>query len=132
MGERPAGYRYPHATTDARDADHRFCPVLEAVRARVGRGAEDWGKIQNVSARLPTPAAADDVMRGLYRARNHTGKKRGACGGQALSVQAGYYDNTDGTFSVWFRVWDRATAKKYLAARVQAGEQLAYNVMRRT
>lgn len=132
MGERPAGYRYPHVTTEARDADHRFCPVLEAVRARVEAGAEEWGKIQHVSATLATPAAADDVMRGLYRARNHTGKKRDACGPRALSVQAGYYDNPDGTFGVWFRVWDRATAKRYLAARVAAGEQLAYNVMRRT
>lgn len=130
MASRPAGARYPFATTDVRDADHRFCPVLDAVRHRVASGREQWGVRHDMPERL-TEAEAQEAKRGLYRARNHTGLKRDACGPTALSVRADYDANPDGTFSVWFQVWSRREAKREITRRVANGEQLAYNPLRR-
>jgi hypothetical protein len=131
VGKRPAGGRYPHVTTDAREADHTWCPVLTAVLERVGAGREPWGKMQGP---YPVPGgelAAREAKRGLYRARNHTGKKRDACNAKAVSIKAECGTDADGNWQVWFQVWDRAAAKKEIARRVGAGESLAYNVMRR-
>ncbi|SRR6266702_2420949 len=129
MRRRPAGARYPHATTDGRDADHRFCPVLDAIRARVEAGKETWG-VPHPMPPVPDEAAARDAAAGLYRARNHTGLKRGACGTRPLSVRATYAASSDGSWTVTVQVWDRATAKREIARRVRDGETLAYNVLR--
>lgn len=129
MSKRPAGYRYPHVTTEAKESDHRFCPVLEAVRQRVADGREPWG-YPHVMPPVKSLAEAQDAKNGLYRARNHTSRKRGRCGDQALSVRADYHDNGDGTYTITFQVWDRATAKQEIIRRVRDGEQLAYNVRR--
>lgn len=126
-GRRPAGADYPHATTDAREPDHRYCPVLEHIRQRVIAGKEPWGKLQ-VMPPVPDRETATDAEKGLYRARNHTGR---TCGPDQLSVKVFKAENTDGTWAISFQVWDRATAKAHIAARVQAGEQLPYNVLRR-
>lgn len=131
MARRPPGKRYPHVTTDAREPDHTWCPVLAAALARVDAGDEPWGKVQGP---FPVPGgelAALEAKRGLYRARSHTGKKRGACGTRALSVKADYGPDEQGNWQAWFQIWDRAAAKKEIARRVGAGESLAYNVMRR-
>src|SRR6266700_6055308 len=128
MGQRPAGARYPHATTDVRDADHRFCPVLDAVRRRVEAGKETWG-VPHPMPPVPDEAAARDAVAGLYRARNHTGLKRGPCGPRPLSVRATCAPGSDG-WIVTVQVWDRATAKREIARRVHDGETLAYNVLR--
>ncbi len=130
MGIRPASHRYPHVTTDSREADHRFCPVLEVVRQLVERGAEPWGVEHPMPDKL-TLAEAIDAKQGLYRARNHTSLKRGACGSMPLSVRANYRANGDGTYSIVFQVWSRAQAKKEITRRVTAGETLAYNPMRK-
>src|SRR6185437_16703164 len=130
MTGRPAGVRYPHATTEAREADHRFCAVLEAVRQAVASGRDQWGTRYPMPDRL-TAAEAKEAVKGLYRARNHTSLKRGACGTEPLSVQAGHEANGDGTYSVWLRVWSRALARAEIVRRVQAGEQLPYNPMRK-
>lgn len=129
-GRRPAGARYPHATTDAKEADHRFCPVLEAVRSRIDSGREQWGQLHEMPP-VADEASAIDAKKGLYRARNHTGKKRGACSPVAVSVQADYNKLSDGTYQVWFRVFRRQDAKREIAQRVNRGEELAYNVHRK-
>ena len=127
---RPAGRRFPHATSSAREADHSFCPVLETVRQRVERGLEQWGTLHNMPA-VAREAEARDAKNGLYRAARHTGRARGRCGeGEPLSVQAGY-DRTAGGFAIWFRVFTRAQARAEIVRRVNSGESLAYNVMRR-
>lgn len=129
MPNRRPGVRYPHVTTDAREADHSYCPVLEVVRARVGAGAEHWWELHKMPP-VPDEQTARDAKNGLYRARNHTSKRRGSCGPVPLSIQADYDANADGTFTVWFRVTTRALAKAEIARRVNRGESLAYNVMR--
>lgn len=129
MPNRRPGARYPYATTDAREPDHSYCPVLETVRRRVEAGAESWWQLH----RMPPVAdeqTARDAKAGLYRARNHTSKRRGSCGPVPLSIQADYEPLEDGTFSVWFRVTTRALAKAEIARRVNRGQSLAYNVMR--
>lgn len=131
MPNRSPGARYPHVTTDAREADHTWCPVLAAVAARVQAGHEEWGAMQGP---YPVPGgqlAAQEAKRGLYRARNHTGRKRGACGALALSVRADAGPDQNGDWQVWFQVWDRAAAKREIIRRVHAGESLAYNVRRK-
>lgn len=74
---------------------------------------------------------AKDAKAGLYRARNHTGLKRQPCGAEPLSVRADITANDDGSWSVWFQVWSRREAKREIARRVRAGEQLAYNPLRK-
>ncbi|MGH3226717.1 MAG: hypothetical protein ACRDPY_49915 [Streptosporangiaceae bacterium] len=130
MPNRSPGARYPHATTDAREADHTWCPVLAAVAARVAAGREQWGAVQGP---YPVPGgqpAALEAKRGLYRARGHTGRRRGGCGALALSVRADTGPDEAGGWQVWFQVWDRAQAKREIVRRVRAGESLAYNVRR--
>lgn len=131
MPNRSAGPRYPFPTTAAREADHTWCPVLAAVLGRVEAGAEPWGQLQGP---YPVPGGQEQALeakRGLFRARNHTGRKRGACGARALSVSAEAGPDEAGNWSVWFRIYDRAAAKKEITRRVRNGESLAYNVMRR-
>lgn len=142
MGKRPAGARYPHATsrqpgpgggliTTPKDADHRFCPVLAAVAAEVGAGREPWGT-PHVLPPVGSEADARDAVAGLYRARNHTSRKRGACVGQALSVRASCAPGGGrGKWLVTLQVWDRAAARAEIVRRVRDGEQLAYNVRRK-
>jgi hypothetical protein len=131
MAKRPPGARYPHVTTDAREADHSYCPVLAAVLSRIETGKESWGSLHVAPQRFASREAALEARRGLFRARNHTGRKRGSCGARALSLQSGAEMQADGSWVVWYRVFDRAAAKKEIARRVGAGEPLAYNVMRR-
>lgn len=143
MGKRPAGARYPHAVTreagpggglitTPKPADHRFCPVLAAVAAEVGAGREPWGT-PHVLPPVATEAEARDAVAGLYRARNHTGRKRAACSPAALSVKATCAPGGGrGKWVVTLQVWDRATARAEIVRRVRDGEQLAYNVRRRT
>lgn len=141
MGKRPAGARYPHATTrqagpaggtitTPKEADHRFCPVLAAVAGEVAAGREPWGT-PHVLPPVATEDEAADAVAGLYRARNHTGRKRGACHDQALSVRATWAHAGRGKYVVTLQVWDRATARAEIVRRVRDGEQLAYNVRRK-
>ena len=130
MATRPAGARYPFPTTDAREADHRFCGVLDAIRRQVAEGKSQWGDRFPMPDRL-TEAEARAAKQGLYRARSHTSLRRGACGSEPLSVQADYEANGDGTYSVWVRVWTRALAQQEIVRRVNGGESLAYNPMRK-
>lgn len=126
-GKRPAGASYPHATTDAREADHRFCPLLARIAGRVAAGKEDWGTLHVHGRPLPE-ADAVDAEKGLYRARNHSGR---TCGEQALSVKVTRTANADGTQQIAYQVWPRSAGKKHVIARVRRGETLPYNVLRR-
>lgn len=126
-GKRPAGARYPHATTDARDADHRFCAVLARVAERVAAGKEPWGTL-HVIGRPLSEAGALDAQRGLYRARNHSGR---TCGADPLSVKVTRTAGSNGTWTISFQVWSRRAAKKHIVERVRRGETLPYNVLRR-
>lgn len=107
-----------------------MCPVLAAVAGRAERGTESWGTPHPLPP-VPDKATADKAVKSLYRARNHTGLKRGGCGSRALSVRAVAIRNHDGTWTITLQVWDRKLGKKEIARRVQAGESLKYNVLRR-
>lgn len=127
MGRRPAGHRYPHATTAAKDADHSRCPVLAAVAQLVAEGREPWGTVHEHT--VATEAEAIEWKNALYKARNHTGRKRGACYPRALSVRATIAP-AGKKWRVTLQVWDRQAGKAEIVRRVQAGEKLAYNVRR--
>ena len=126
-GKRPAGRRYPHATTDAREHDHRWCPVAGAVAQRAMAGKEDWGTRHDYPA-VRSEAEARDIKNGLYRARSCRALR--AEGIPVLSVQADYDRMEDGTFRPWLRVWTKEAGRAEIIRRVKAGEPLHYNVMR--
>lgn len=126
-GRRPAGDRYPHVTTDAKEADHRYCPVLERVAHAVAAGEQQWGFLHVMPDQLDA-ADAVDAEKGLYRARHHSGR---TCGTQQLSVRVTRTQREDGTWQVAFQVWPRTAAKQNIAGRVARGESLPYNVLRR-
>lgn len=132
MRKRPAGKRYPHVTTDATTHDHRYCPVVAAIARRIADGREQGG-LRHVLPAVPDErnddgTGADDIKRGLYRARSC--RQLTLEGVPQRSVQADYERLPDGTWQPWVRVWDRAEAKREITRRVKAGEPLPYNVMR--
>lgn len=134
MAKRPAGRRYPHVTTAAKEHDHRWCPVVGAVARRAVAGQEQWGVRHDLPAvgelTNDSGSGALDIKRGLYRARSCR-QLRGE-GLPLLSIQADYEQLSDGTYRPWVRVFDRAQAKKEIVRRVSSGEPLAYNTLRRT
>ncbi len=123
-GRRPAGARYPHA---AIEPDHRFCPVLETIRQDIRGGRRRWGELVELGD-VDDLAAAREAERGLYRARLHTGRR---CGDEPLSVRVTKTARPDGRWSLAVQVWTREAAQRHIAARVEAGDPLAYNVMRK-
>lgn len=123
-----AGRRYPHATTDARPHNHRFCPVIGKIADSVRAGAEEWGTPHEWP--VPSETIADEVKRAFYAARYCA--QLGRRFGEMMSIQAGYRPREGGGYYVWVRVWPRSIARKEMARRVKAGEPLAYNVMRST
>lgn len=127
MGRRPAGARYPHATTAAAEPDHRYCPVLETIRQDVRGGRRQWGELVELGD-VADLAAARDAERGLYRARYHTGR---ACGDEPLSIRVSKRALDDGRWSLAVQVWTREAGRAHVAATVEAGTPLAYNVLRR-
>ncbi|HEX4788776.1 MAG TPA: hypothetical protein VH372_09970 [Actinospica sp.] len=136
MARKTAGAKYPHASSTARQHDHRWCPVVGAVAEQVKAGNEEWGTPH------PLPPVASDLLavqirQGLFRGRDcaQLKKKHGT-----LSVAVGY-QRADGTLSnklvtsggkyiLVVRVWSRDIAKQEIARRVGDGEQLHYNVLR--
>lgn len=127
MAKRPAGKRYPHATTAARPHDHRWCPVAGAIAQRAVDGKEQWGVLHEFPP-VGDEETAADIKRGFYRARSC--KELRAEGLPAISIQAGYEHLDDGTYRPWLRVFDRNQARHEIVRRVQSGEPLAYNVLR--
>lgn len=136
MARKTAGARYPHASSTAREHDHRWCPVVAAVAAQVKAGGEEWGQPH------PLPAVASDILavqirQGLFRGRDcaELKKKHGQ-----LSVSVTFRGDdgelhnklvtSGGKYVLVVRVWSRAIAKQEIARRVGDGEQLHYNVMR--
>jgi hypothetical protein len=126
-GKRPAGRKYPHATTDAREHDHQYCPVAGAIAKRAIGKREQWGTRHDFPA-VATEDEAKEIKAGMFRARNCQ-VLRGE-GLPEISVQADYDQLADGTFRPWLRVFLRSQAKAEIARRVKAGESLVYNVMR--
>lgn len=126
-GKQPAGNRYPHATTAAKEHDHRWCPVAGAIATQAAAGKEQWGTRHDFPP-VTSEDQAKDIKSGFFRARNCT-ILRGE-GLPELSVQADYDRLQNGTFQPWIRVFLRSQAKAEIARRVKAGEPLVYNVMR--
>jgi hypothetical protein len=126
-GQRPAGARYPHATTAAKQADHRFCAVLEHLRQDIRAGNRQWGELVELGQAADFEQARD-AERGLYRARSHTGR---TCGDEPLSIRVHKQPAADGSWSLWVQVWTRAAGQAHVASTVGAGQKLAYNVQRR-
>lgn len=126
-GRRPAGARYPHATTAAREADHTFCAVLEHARQDIRAGRRQWGDVIELGD-VPDAAAARDAERGLYRARYHTGR---SCGDEPLSIRVTKTAKPDGAWAMAIQVWTRAAGQQHVADTVKSGRPLSYNVLRR-
>lgn len=127
MARTRAGKRYPHVTTAAREHNHRMCPVVEMIADRVAAGAEPWGTRHDMPA-VPADKIAREVKQAFYSARYC--KQLMAKTGEPLSVQSDFDRIGKTSFVVWVRVWPRSVAKAEIARRVNAGEPLAYNVLR--
>lgn len=133
MARKTAGYRYPHATTAARQHDHSMCAVAETIAARAEAGAEEWG----TPHRLPPvgdPAEAHRIRNRLFAAKQC---KRVQKAHGMLSIAVHYL--TDGEeltntrtatgrgHILVIRVWPIAHGRARITERVEAGEQLDYN-----
>lgn len=134
-----AGRRYPYATTDARQHDHTYCPVVSAIAERVEQGAEDWGTPHPLP--LPPDTTEDQarrIRRGVFLGRSCK-RNTARYGGLSVSAKWRLDDGTevngspvrssDGYVLV-VRVWSRAAGKQEMARRVSAGQPLHYNVLR--
>lgn len=128
MARKIAGRRYPFASTDARQHDHRFCPVVAKLAKLAGEGAEAWGTVHAYP--VSSAAQADDAKRGIYRARKHGYSPRAVVVGPGGQLASGAIV-PEGSWVVEVQVFTRAAAKSYIAGQVQQGRPLAYNVLRR-
>lgn len=131
MARKTAGARYPHASSTARQHDHRYCPVIGAIAARVGAGAEEWGTAHPLA--VPPGTDPVTVRQGLFRGRD-CAKLKSQHGALSVSVTYRADDGTESNRQVSstlvVRVWSRDIAKQEIARRVKDGEGLHYNVMR--
>lgn len=116
MARQGAGYRYPHATTDQRTHDHRFCAVVAAIAEAAESGAESWGTVHEFP--LESADEAEAARLGMYRARRH-----------GHSVRANWRRSGKG-YVLSVQVWTRDMAKQHIIDRANRGERLPYNVMR--
>lgn len=126
MPRTQAGKRYPHITTAAKPHDHSMCGVVEVIAERVAGRLEPWGTLHYMPP-LPSETAAKKVKGSFYSARycrKLTGKL-----GEPVSIQSDWEQQPTG-YVVWVRVWPRSVAKAEITRRVQAGEELHYNVLR--
>src|SRR5215469_10020983 len=101
MGRKTAGYRYPHATTDAREHDHRMCRVVEVIADRVLAGTEQWGIIH------PMPPVGDETTAKRTRARFFNAKfcrQLERKYGELMSVRC-EYELTEAGYVVSVQVW---------------------------
>lgn len=123
MARKTAGYRYPHATTDAREHDHRMCLVVQAIADRATAGTEPWG------TRHPMPLVPTQEIAKKTRARMHNAKfcrQLEQRYGELMSVKCDYEPSGD-RWQIWVQVWPRSVARAEITRRVRAGEGLAYN-----
>lgn len=98
----------------SRERETRWDPVITAA-------LEHPYRTRHVAGVLDDEREARDAAAGIYAARRHF----------KVSVKSGVEPSPDGKkFTVWFILFDPADAKKYIAAKVAAGEPLAYNVLR--
>lgn len=138
MPRRGAGYRYPHATTDAREHACRMCTVIGLIAAKARDGAEEWGTLHQLPP-LDSGPQARKIRNQLFDGR--TCKKNTNVHGE-LSVSVKYL-NPDGThtdssaltdhgYVLVVRVWPKDTGRKEITRRVSRGESLAFNPYRET
>lgn len=123
MPRRTAGRRYPHATTDAREHDHRMCLVVQAIADRATAGDEPWGTRHDMPV-LPDEATAKKVRSRMHTTKFCRGLERRF--GELMSVKCEIEPAAKG-WLVWVKVWPRSLARAEITRRVSAGEQLHYN-----
>ena len=127
MARKQAGRGYPHISSTARPHNHRMCPVIAEIARAAYAGHEPWGTRHEWTVR--TEQLAKDAKTGFYAAKR--------CGqlknefGEYISVQTDIEPHGD-AWKVWVKTWPRSVAKAEIARRVEAGEPLAYNVLRGT
>jgi hypothetical protein len=138
MPRKGAGYKYPHITTAARVHDHTMCPVTSAIAEAARAGDEPWGTEHDMPIMAVDADKAIEIRRKLFTAKDC---KRLAAVHGALSVSVtwrtpeGGLQNSppvrlEGGYQLVVRVWAKSIAKAEIQRRVEAGEPLAYNVMR--
>jgi hypothetical protein len=139
MPRKTAGYRYPHATTDARRHDHRMCAVIQKIAERAASGTEDWGTPHRLPPLDTTEAQAEEIRDQLFNGRNCRRVARAAGGPLSVSVTFltpdGQLANSPAVrrpegYILIVRVWQRGTSRLHIAARVENGERLPYNPLR--
>lgn len=136
MPRATAGYRYPHATTAAREHDHKFCDVVAAIAARAAAGHEEWGTV-HLMPPIADAGQAKTVRNKIFNGRNC---KQLAARFGTLSVSVRYlvpsgdFTNkqapVNGAYVLVVGVYLREQARQEIAGRVGRGEQLAYNPYR--
>lgn len=126
MARKTAGRRYPHATTDAREHDHRMCKVVEAIADRVTAGQEEWGIVHPMPP-VGDEATAKSIRARLFRAKFCTALKKKY--GELMSVRC-EYELTELGYVISVQVWPRSVARAEITRRVNAGEKLHYNPFR--
>ena len=139
MPRKGAGAKYPFATTAARTHDCTMCPVIGHIAERARTGDEPWGTEHDLS--LPgevTEERAEEIRHQLFGGKRC--RKLARTHGE-LSVSV-TYRTPDGTlqnsppvrleagYQLVVRVWTRRAANAEIERRVEAGEPLAFNVMR--
>lgn len=129
MPRTTAGRKYPYVTTDARQHNHRMCPVVQVIADRVTAGAEEWGVLHPMPP-VPSETIAREIRAAFYAAKYC--RQLAARYGDKISVKSEFDQQPDGTYTVWVKVWTRTIARQEIARRVAAGEPLAYNVTRRS
>jgi hypothetical protein len=123
MPRTTAGRGYPHATTQAREHDHRVCAIVEKIADRVTAGAEQWGVIH------PMPPVPDEATARKMRSRFFTAKFCKILGrkyGELMSVRCEYQQAANG-WVLTVQVWPRSVARAEITRRVRDGEELHYN-----
>ena len=138
MPRKQAGRKYPHVTTAARKHEHVMCPVIGAIAERARAGDEPWGTMHDMPVLAVDEERAEKIRDQLFGGRYC---RKLATQHGALSVSVTYRTPTgelqtsppvrlEGGYQLVVRVWTRSASKAEIARRADAGEPLAYNVMR--
>jgi hypothetical protein len=136
-----AGWKYPHITTQAKPHDHTMCPVIGQIATLARSGSEPWGTPHEIGPIPVTQAKITEIRNQLF---HHKKCQRILAEHGALSASVTYRDpdgqlvnpgtapppRLEGGYVLVIQVWTRERGKANIASRVEAGEPLAFNILR--
>lgn len=138
MPRKGAGARYPFATTAARTHDCTMCPVIGHIAERARNGDEPWGTEHDIGPLSLDEDRIEQIRHQLFGGKRCRKLAR-THGELSVSVtyrtEAGELQNSppvrlEAGYQLVVRVWTRRAANAEIERRVEAGEPLAFNVMR--